>query len=84
MSRQKYFPVLKNVEADIADSYLVKSTINGYQPEIIFHFAAHSSPHMPPFFHLSYFDLSISNPTLQNGLHNEYDFLLIIVDLNFF
>ena len=35
--------VEKNVEADIADSYLVKSTINGYQPEIIFHFAAHSS-----------------------------------------
>ena len=31
------------IEADIADSKLVSDTVNAYQPEIMFHFAAHSS-----------------------------------------
>lgn len=31
------------IEADIADSKLVTDSVNAYKPEIIFHFAAHSS-----------------------------------------
>ena len=33
----------KCVEADIADPYIVTNIINDYKPEIVFHFAAHSS-----------------------------------------
>lgn len=35
--------VEKCVEGDIADLCLVKNTVSDYQPEIIFHFASHSS-----------------------------------------
>lgn len=35
--------VVKCVEADIADQNIVANTINDYKPEIVFHFAAHSS-----------------------------------------